>query len=276
MFVCFIALARSAASELFIHRNMGYFEVNGTSQTVMSSFIDSTIFAKVQAKGATVQYRTTTSGEYKDIEHAVKVTPNTEIKIDATGGYAKVAFVALDDNVCRDEFIVSTKHTDVFELNAASNMEKCVFYAPAAPHLQFNVESAKMDDSWDALTVYHERVNDVWYDRYETIENPSGWSAISERPWLFKLKTVRQVTNANTASVRIAVKCSEAAVEGENLFRETPVAAEPAKHAILQKEIAIPVVGFATPSILLVGWIYAFVRLKMKRPVEALVSEQQE
>lgn len=272
MFVWLLAAVRSAPGDIFTHRNMGYIEVNKTTQIFTSSVAGFTVFVNVQCQNAKVQYRTTISGDYIDINGSVKVGPNTEIKIDATNGFAKVAYVALGDNVCRDELIVSTQHSDTFELSASSSSERCVFFAPATSHLQFNVESAKMDDRWDCLTVYHERVNDVWYDRYETIENPSGWSAISERPWFFKLTTVRYSSNAALATAKIAVRSNDTPIEGENIFRETPPESGYAKHAILQQEIIIPVVGFATPSILLLSWICAFARLARKTPVEALVG----
>ena len=267
MFLLFFSFTRAATERPFIWNNMGYIDASSEIVNLSSSFIGFTVIVNAQSLRATVGYRTKVSGDYTSIENTTKLSPNTEIQIDAwDSGTARVAYAAVDENDCTGSLRVITNHSATITLTASTTTEHCVFYAPAAAHLQFNIEAASMDDRWDSLTVYHEQVNDIWYDRYETITAPSGWSAISERPWLFKFKTVRNGKESQEATVTISLKCDEALLENENEFDMSPITAPAAKHAILQKEIAIPVVGCAAPGLLLASWIFAFVRLKRKDP----------
>jgi hypothetical protein len=126
-----------------------------------------------------------------------------------------------------------------------------------------------MDDRFDSLTVFHERVDGAWYDRYESMDEASGWSETSAQPWFFRFR----VSNATSPSppchlILVLEANTNEKVAGElvyalpNLTRGVP-----AKPRVLQHDVAIQVVGVIVPVMLLASWLFAFWRINRKGPL---------
>lgn len=271
----FVVLSSAAQQQTYVRHDMGYVEVTDSVHTIRSAFIGFTVIAVVQrSPNAVVQYQTPTSKGLQNIINTVKLQPGSTVVVNATKGYAKIAYLAVDENKCHSGLSVTTQHSFVFDPSVSQNSEFCLLYAPATPNLRFNVLKATMDDRFDSLTIFHEKVNDIWYDRYETIENPSGWSAISERPWFLKFSVVRYKGNENSASVVVHLNSTEMKVENELIYTEVPqLVASSALEIVTSHEILIPIIGCVTPTLLLLSWVYAFWRLNRKRPIEEVVDE---
>ena len=271
----FLFVVLSSAAQTYVRNDMGYIEVSDSVHTVTSAFMGFTVIAVVQrSPNAVVQYQTPTSKGLQNINNTVKLQPGSTVVVNATKGYAKIAYLAVDENRCQTDLLVTTQHSFVFNPSVSQNSEFCLLYAPATPNLRFNVLKATMDDRFDSLTIFHEKVNDIWYDRYETIENPSGWSAISDRPWFLKFSVVRYKGNENSAAVVVHLNSTESEVENERVYTEVPqLVASSALEIVTSHEILVPIIGCVTPTLLLLSWIYAFWRLNRKKPIEQVVDE---
>jgi hypothetical protein len=269
------------SADVMLQGDIGYLTLNSTNSTIATSLWGRTIVAVVSTSAdATVGYSTTVNGATQTIPNGgANFGPNTQIRVHMpVGGLVKLAYAGFREGECENLTIVTTKeYTYERTLPTAKQLAShdCLFFAPAAKNLQFDVLNATVEDATDSITFFHQRVNEAWYDRYETIQEPSGWSAISDHPWLIRFCVFRSRSdNPPLSHAKIALRAGqldEGAIEKEILTSPVPAG----KLAVLQHEVAIPIAGCFAPVLLLLSFIFAVWRLWRKVAiVERLEPEE--
>jgi hypothetical protein len=133
---------------------------------------------------------------------------------------------------------------------------------------------AKFDNRFDGLTVFHRIVDDGWYDRYESIDEPSGWSVASDRPWLFRMSVWRPSGPGNAAELSVALRADASAhIDGETALELlNPEQLPGIPLAGFRYNVAVPIVGCVAPALLLAAWIYGACKVAKKAPLQPAIE----
>ena len=257
-FLFFFFFLTNSSEDLFI-RGIGYKTLTSKEKksiVLRTSFFGKTIFA-VSSKSNNVKLFISQTNEV--LPNYFIANPNTEVEIEFPESESMIAFgyAELYGTSC-DATFVSTKDNDSFTyvLNQSSNA--CFLYAPNGDYLQYNVMKASMNTKYDSLTIYQGSTNNPWYDRYETIQNPTGWSAISNSPWFFILK------GSDKSEVSIELRCLLNENVNNLMYQNQVNTLKATEISKTSLNIGIPIVGCLAPTLLLVSWIFAFWRLNKK------------
>ena len=84
-------------------------------------------------------------------------------------------------------------HTFQYQDSMADDVtDICVLYAPSSMESRFRIEEGTHLGENQNLYVYNHIMNNAWYDKYSDDES-SGWSATSQRPWLFRFQASNDI-----------------------------------------------------------------------------------
>lgn len=145
--------------------------------------------------------------------------------------------------------------------------EVCILYAPSSMESRFRIEEGTKLGENQILFVYSHIMNNAWYDRY-TDDESSGWSATSQRPWLFRFHSGSDLAASLLSENSIKVICeSTKELSSDSLqYFESPEKPKIAQTGVFKNNYIIPVLGCAFPILLLSSWIFATVTLYKKDP----------
>ncbi|OHS98656.1 hypothetical protein TRFO_34912 [Tritrichomonas foetus] len=244
----------------FFPRGIGYITVNSTeapSHVIPSSFFGNVIFAVVSASDHS---KISLQSQTEIITKPIIAGANTQIVVEFDQGYDEsvtIAFAELSNLNC-DQVIVSTEEKSTIKLAPLQNEDICVLYSPKGSFLQYNVIKSNVNTKTDSLTIYREKTRGAWYDRYETISEPSGWSAISSTPWFFRLK------GSSEAKVELQMRAKLDVSLNVLTYQEFAENTKSQKLSVLQHDVFIPIIGCVAPTVLIFAWILAYYRLSKK------------
>ena len=193
IFILFVfSLSKSEPIRHVLPPGIGYFTVNqteGLSHTIFMSFFSNTIISIVkQTPNANISFQHENNSLTSIIAHR-----GNEIKIDFTEmansneGTVTLSYATLENINCQYAIILRDSESSI-NIDLSEDKAVCFLYSPKGKYLQYYVSEAKMDNRRDSLTIYQHSSRSSWYDRYETISSPSGWSAISNTPWFVRFK----------------------------------------------------------------------------------------
>jgi hypothetical protein len=213
----------------------------------------------------------------------INASPRHNVVIEAEGkGLVQMAYVILSEDQCSSGVELVTNRTftwSVWQQRIEASFEKCLLFSPASRYLRYNVRLSQMDNRFDCVTIHQTRVGSRWYDRYETMENPSGWSSGSDVPWFFKF-TVKRENGIVGKDVSLEIDMTSDTMEFRDMIETSILGVKAPKidpgdegKVIFRAEWVIPVVGCIAPSLLLVSWIFAFRNLYSK-PVVRLDEDE--
>jgi hypothetical protein len=272
LFLAFSFLASS--TEVILEGDVGYISLNSTS-TISTPFFGRTILAVSQkTAGVTFTYSTVSNGPRNPFpeEYSANIGSNTNIHVTIPdGGSARIAYATFRPGQC-DNVTTATSKDYVYYGKLSQNtriLTDCLLFAPAAPNLQFNVKQAKMANTVDCITFYHERVNDAWYDRYETIEEESGWSAVSDRPWFMRFSAFRSGSENEQSSATVDFRGGDLISDALEVTL-TPTQLPDGLPGNMKEivDVWVPILGCIGPVVLLVSFIFAVCRLWRKAPLK--------
>lgn len=144
----------------------------------------------------------------------------------------------------------------------------CILYAPSSMESRFRIEDGTNLGENQALYVYNHIMNNAWYDKY-TNDEASGWSATSQKPWLFRFQVSNEAADSSVLTTHsIKVQCESTK---EMLINSLEYFEEPEKPKVVQpgkfkNNLLIPILGCAFPILLLVSWLFATITLIRKGP----------
>lgn len=262
MFFLLLWLARSKTDRIdhFLRSGINYYTLNesqGLSHKISTSFFSKTLVAIIQqTNNAKITFVSPTNVTAK----SVVIAKGNEIRVDFTktqnnDGIVTLAFSELSKLNCQDYLVIRNDH---FETNVTlpHNTEVCYIYCPKGQYLRYNMKQSKVDTHFDSITIYRDSSNNAWYDRYETITSPSGWSAISNKPWLIRFKG--STGSFLSFELKAVVDKTQPGILTEN---EIPQEVYSYQFADIKSNIAIPIIGCVTPCLLIASWIYAYCKL---------------
>jgi hypothetical protein len=277
-----LCLALALSDTLFLERGIHYLSFNASGPR--SVFLTTpptarTTMVVVQSIGEFVLgYFFNDTSKYLPFPnpHGATIGANTRISISlGRSSFLKLAYVTLQKTQCNSFLAVTNRsYLHTFYFSGGETNESCMLYAPAAPYAQFNVQMANMDNRFDSLTVFHTIVNDVWYDRYESIDEPSGWSPDSDRPWFFRVSIWRPSGPGSAVDVTVALRADpDAQIEGETgLALVNPEALPDVQLAGGGHNVAVPIIGCLAPTLLLAAWIYGACTVARKAVLQPAIE----
>ena len=144
----------------------------------------------------------------------------------------------------------------------------CILYAPSSMESRFRIEEGTNLGENQALYVYNHVMNSAWYDKY-TDDESSGWSATSQRPWLFRFQVSNELSGSSTLSSHfIKVQCESTKEMPTNSLEyfEEPGRPKVVQSGTFKNNYIIPILGCAFPILLLASWLFATISLIKKGP----------
>jgi hypothetical protein len=280
MLLLFLA-SHLAAEDFYLQNAIDYLTANASTETefvLFTRFAAQTLVTVPQAIGNfTISYLTGSGTNHFPDDLTVEAPPNTEIRLTLSpGAFVRLAYAAIPESLC-SSITVTTRREEIFthESSGDGSVDACLLYAPVATRLRYNIQNSVLNDKYDSLTIFHEEVSDVWYDRYESMSEPSGWSASSDRPWFFHLSIQRPTAEKSPTNVTIELAGEAVGIDvtGEkSLFVESPLKITRDRFAIRELDLVVPVIGCLAPALLLASWGFGFWRLKRQAPMEEIIE----
>lgn len=258
------SLSKSNNIQHMLPPGIGYFTVNrteGLSHIIFTPFFSNTIVSIVKkTPNAIVSLR----HEDGTSPTSIIARRGSEIKVDFSEHLntqeesVTFSYATLENINCQYAVILRDSESNI-DLNLTKEESVCFLYSPKGKYLQYYVSEAKMDNRRDSLTIYQHSARSSWYDRYETITSPSGWSAISNTPWFIRFK------GSENSYVSLKFKALVDKQE-QYLISKTENAYESSfvQFSSQNGDIFFAVLGCFAPSFLIAGWIFAYCRLSRK------------
>lgn len=145
----------------------------------------------------------------------------------------------------------------------------CILYAPSSMESRFRIEEGSNLGESQTLYVYNHIMNNAWYDKY-TDNDASGWSATSEKPWLFRFQVINDLddksSSLTTHSIKIVCESTKEMPENSLEYSEEPEKPKIVKAGVFKNDYLVPVLGCAFPLLLLASWLFAAITLIKKDP----------
>lgn len=274
MIFSFLSLVASEATVHTLGHGIGYSEYKGDSVVYSPFFAKSVVVVNSLCKEATASRRLGTA-PWVNINNSFPgfmAPDNTVISFNQSQYcVSSLSYMAYWGQACRDGIYYSTNQKDTFEFdrnhfNLGPAFDFCYFYAPASKSIRYNVKSLKGNTASDVLLIYRTQINDFWYDRYESLEEQTNWSVTSDSPWVFRFVSQGGLTDEDcsfkgTIDVESKEKLPESAVQ-IGITKALNIGSAP--RGVFQHNIAVPIVGFFAPTVLLISWVFAFWRIYRK------------